>query len=172
VVGGLVVVELFFDINILLCHHPNVDPGNASSLLTWDKATKDMAAKGYAPEARKAVRLFHKVVALLYTDGKEAIAGHKIAAFKTKGEWMGKDGRGGCRRRIEEKLLSAKIAAEVAIESKLPAGSKLRSLALSMVERTYNWYVVLHRHLDAELVWLTQMKLDTEALLVLNCPRM
>jgi hypothetical protein len=165
--GGLVVVELFVDINILLCNHPNVDPGNASSSLTWDKATKDMAAKGYAPAARKAVRSFHEVVALLYTDGKEAIAGHKIAEFKTKGEWMGEDGRDGRRRRIEEKLLSAKIAVEVSIESKLLAGSKLCSLALAMVERTYNWYVVLHRHLDAELVRLTQMKLDTEALLVL-----
>ena len=95
--GGLVIVELFLDINILLCHHPNVDPGNAHSSLTWNKATKDMAAKGYAPAARKAVRLFHEAFASLYTDGKEAIAGHKIAAFKTKGEWMGEDGCDGCR---------------------------------------------------------------------------
>ena len=36
-----------------------------------------------------------------------------------------------------------------------------------MVDRTYNWYVVLHCHLDAELVRLTQMKLDLELLLVL-----
>jgi len=36
-----------------------------------------------------------------------------------------------------------------------------------MVDRTYNWYVLLHRHLDAELVRLTQMKLDSESLLVL-----
>ena len=55
----------------------------------------------------------------------------------------------------------------MAIESKLLAGLKLCSLALAMVERTYNWYVVLNHHLDAELVWLTQMKLDTKALLVL-----
>jgi hypothetical protein len=40
-------------------------------------------------------------------------------------------------------------------------------LAFSMVNKTYNWYVVLHRHLDAELVRLTQMKLDSESLLVL-----
>jgi len=36
-----------------------------------------------------------------------------------------------------------------------------------MVNRTYNWYVLLQRHLDAELVRLTQMKLDSESLLVL-----
>jgi len=36
-----------------------------------------------------------------------------------------------------------------------------------MVDRTYNWYVLLHRHFDAELVRLTQMKLDSESLLVL-----
>ena len=64
-------------------------------------------------------------------------------------------------------MLTAKIAAVAAIESKLPGGSKLRLLALNMVDRTYNWYVDLHRHLDAELVRLTQMKLDSEALLVL-----
>jgi hypothetical protein len=32
---------------------------------------------------------------------------------------------------------------------------------------TYNWYIVLHHHLYAELVRLTQMKLDLESLLVL-----
>ena len=51
-----------------------------------------MAAKGYAPAAWKAVRLFHEVVALLYTDDKEAIAGHKIAAFKNKGSGWAKMG--------------------------------------------------------------------------------
>ena len=64
-------------------------------------------------------------------------------------------------------MLTARIAAVAAIEFKLPGGSKLRLLALNMVDRTYNWYVDLHRHLDAELVRLTQMKLDSEALLVL-----
>jgi hypothetical protein len=122
---ALAYVELFVDINILPCHNPNLDPGNASSLMTWDKATKDMSLKGYAPAARKAVRSFHEVVSLLYTDGKEAIAGQKIAAFKSKGEWIGEDGRDGRRQRIEEKVLSAKIAAVSAIEPKLPSGSKL-----------------------------------------------
>ena len=48
---GLVFVELFVDINIMPCHNANVDPGNASSLLTWDKATKDMSLKGYTAAA-------------------------------------------------------------------------------------------------------------------------
>ena len=60
--SGLVFVELFVDINILPCHNPNLDPGNASSMLTWDKATKDMSLKGYAPAARKTVRSFHEIV--------------------------------------------------------------------------------------------------------------
>ena len=164
---GLVFVELFVDINIMPCHNANVDPGNASSLLTWDKATKDMSLKGYTAAARKVVRSFQEIVSSLYTDGKEALPGQKIAAFKSTGEWTGEEGRDGRRQRIEEKLLTARIAVIAAIESKLPNGSKLRLLALSMVDRTYNWYVVLHRHLDAELVRLTQMKLDSESLLVL-----
>ena len=164
---GLVFVELFTDINILPCHNANVEPGNASSSLTWDKATKDLGSKGYTPALRKTVRSFHEKVSSLYTDGKEAIPGQKIAAFKSAGEWTGEEGRDGRRQRIEEKLLTAKISAVAAIESRLPVGSKLRLLALNMLDRTYNWYVVLHRHLDAELVRLTQMKLDKEALLVL-----
>jgi len=119
---GLVFVELFVDINILPCHSPNLNPGNATSMITWDKATKDMSLKGYAPAARKAVRSFQKIVSSLYTDGKEAIAGQKIVAFKSKGEWIGEDGRDGCRQRIEEKILTAKIAAVSAIEYKLPRG--------------------------------------------------
>jgi hypothetical protein len=164
---GLMFVELFVDINIMPCHNANVDPGNASSLLTWDKATKDMSLKGYTAAARKVVRSFQEIVSSLYTDGKEALPGQKIAAFKTAGEWTGEEGRDGRRQRIEEKLLTARIAAVAAIESKLKDGSKLRMLALTMVDKTYNWYVVLHRHLDAELVRLTQMKLDSESLLVL-----
>jgi hypothetical protein len=117
-----VFVELFVDINILPCHNPNLDPGNATSMLTWDKATKDMSLKGYAPAARKTVRSFHKIVSSLYTDGKESIAGQKIAALKSKAEWIGEDGRDGRRQRIEEKILTAKIAAISAIESKLPIG--------------------------------------------------
>jgi hypothetical protein len=164
---GLVFVELFVDINIMPCHNANVDPGNASLLMTWDKATKDMSLKGYTAAARKVVRSFQEIVSSLYTDGKEALPGQKIAAFKTTGEWTGEEGRDGRHQRIEEKLLTARIAAIAAIESKLKDGSKLRMLALSMVDKTYNWYVVLHRHLDAELVRLTQMKLDLESLLVL-----
>jgi hypothetical protein len=164
---GLIFVELFVDISTMPCHNANVDPGNASSLLTWDKATKDMSLKGYTAAARKVIRSFHEIVSSLYTDGKEALPGQKIAAFKSTGEWTGEEGRDGRRQRIEEKLLTARVAVIAAIESKLPDGSKLRSLAVSMVDRTYNWYVVLHRHLDAELVRLTQMKLDSESLLVL-----
>ena len=164
---GLMFVKLFVDINIMPCHNPNVDPGNASSLLTWDKATKDMSLKGYTAAARKVVCSFQEIVSSLYTDGKEAVPGQKIAAFKSTGEWTGEEGRDGRRQRIEEKLLTARIAAVAAIESKLKDGSKLRMLALSMIDKTYNWYVVLHRHLDAELVRLTQMKLDSESLLVL-----
>jgi hypothetical protein len=90
-----VFAELLVGINTLPCHNPNFDPGNASSMLTWDKATKDMSLKGYAPAARKTVRSFHEIVSSLYTDGKEAIAGQKILAFKSKAEWIGEDGRDG-----------------------------------------------------------------------------
>jgi len=112
---GLIFVELFVDINIMPCHNANVDPGNASSLLTWDKATKDMSLKGYTAAARKVVCSFQEIVSLLYTDGKEALPGQKIAAFKSTGEWTGEEGWDGRRQRIEEKLLTARIAVIAAI---------------------------------------------------------
>ena len=166
-VGGLMCVELFPDPNILLCHNPSVEPGSASTSLSWEKATKEMSLKGYAPTARKVVHIFNEIVAPIYSDGKEAIAGQKIAAFKTEGNWTGVDGLDGLRQRGEAKIITARGAAITAIESKLPIGSKLRDLALEMVAKTYNWYIVLHRHLDAELLRLTQMHLETDALLVL-----
>ena len=43
--GGLVFAELLVDINTLPCHNPNFDPGNASSILTSDKATKEKSFK-------------------------------------------------------------------------------------------------------------------------------
>ena len=44
--GGLVFVELFVDINILPCHNPNLDPGNASSMLTWEKSYQGYEFEG------------------------------------------------------------------------------------------------------------------------------
>jgi hypothetical protein len=55
---GLVFVKLFVDINTMPCHNVNNDPGNSLSLLTWDKATKDMSLKGYTAAARKVIRSF------------------------------------------------------------------------------------------------------------------
>ena len=166
-VGGLMCIELFPDPNILLCHNPSVEPGSASTSLSWEKATKEMSLKGYAPTAHKVVHIFNKIVAPIYLDGNEAIAGQKIAAFKTEGNWTGVDGLDGLRQRGEAKIITARGAAITAIESKLPIGSKLRELSLEMVAKTFNWYIVLHRHLDAELLRLTQMHLKTDALLVL-----
>ena len=94
-VGGLMCVELFPDPNILLCHNPSVEPGSASSSLSWEKATKEMSLKGYAPTARKVVHIFNEIVAPIYSVGKEAIAGQKIAAFKTEVNLTGVDGLDG-----------------------------------------------------------------------------
>ena len=126
-----------------------------------------MGNKGYGEASRKVVRSYHEPVCSVYTDGKEAIPGIKIPAFKDAGQWLGEMGRHGRRHKVEEKLNTAKIAVIANINAKLPSGSVLRSLALFLVEKTSHWYVELHRHLDAELLRLTQMGLDKEALLIL-----
>ena len=165
--GGLMCFELFVDCSTVHCHNANVDPGNSSSTLSWDKATKEMGGKGYGATPRKMVRAVNEHVSSLYTDGKEAIAGNKIAAFTSSHEWSGEDAREGRRVRVEDKIASAIISARASIEAKLPATSVLRELALAMLSKTEAWFVVLHRHLDTELQRLGQIQLDKDALLVL-----
>ena len=152
-----------------MCHNPNIDPGNASLSISWEKATKEMMSRGYGNTARKTIQSFRENMASLYLDSKLTVPGHKIAAFMKKEEWMGVDGLNGCRQVGEGKILTARLAAitGTAIEFKLLVGLKLRVLALDMVKKTYNWFIVLYRHLDTELLHLSQMHLDTKALLVL-----
>lgn len=165
--GGPFAFELFVDISTLLCHNSNFDPGNSTSSIEWNKATKEMANKGFSDTARKLVRSVHEPVSALYTNGKEAIAGSVVAAFKTSGTWTGVGGRDGQRHKIEEKVNTAKMSAIASINARLPIGSTLRALALFLVDRAVLWYTDLHRHLDNDLQRLTQMGLDKEAVLVL-----
>ena len=92
---GLSLFDLFVDIGSLHCHNPNVEPGNTASSISWDKATKAMGIKGYGESPRKVLRSYHEPVCSLYTDGKDAVPGTTIAAFKTAGQWLGEGGRDG-----------------------------------------------------------------------------
>ena len=158
--------EVFVDVLTMHIHHANVDPGNAASLLDWNKATKDMAGS-YSVAQRKYVCAINQPVSSLYTDGKEVFPGGQAAAFKTAATWTGANGRHGARHKIEDQNNTARLAVLATIDAKLARGSVLHALALHLVDKTISWNVELHRHVDAELNRLTQMGLNKEAVLVL-----
>ena len=158
--------ELFVDVATLHIHNANVDPGNAASLLDWNKATKDMAGS-YSVAQRKYVCAINQQVSSLYTDGKEVFPGGLAAVFKTAATWTGANGRHGARQKIEDQNNTARLAVLASIDGKLARGSVLHALAVHLVDKTTSWNVELHRHIDAELNRLTQMGLPKEAVLVL-----
>jgi hypothetical protein len=158
--------DIFVDVSTMHIHNANVDPGNAASLLDWNKATKEMAGT-YSVAQRKYVRAIIQPVSSLYTDGKEVFPGGLAAAFKTAATWTGANGRHGSRHKIEDQNNTARLAVLASIDAQLARGSVLHALALHLVERTTSWNVELHRHIDSELNRLTQMGLNKDAVLVL-----
>ena len=158
--------DIFVDVSTMHIHNANVDPGNAASLLDWNKATKEMAGT-YSVAQRKYVRAIIQPVSSLYTDGKEVFPGGLAAAFKTAATWTGANGRHGSRHKIEDQNNTARLAVLASIDAQLARGSVLHALALHLVERTTAWNVELHRHIDSELNRLTQMGLNKDAVLVL-----
>jgi hypothetical protein len=158
--------DIFVDACTLHIHNPNVDPGHSSSLLDWNKATKEMAGL-YSMAQRKYVCAIIQPVSSLYTDGKEVIPGGVAAAFKTAATWTGAHGRHGSRHKIEDQNNTARLAVLASIDAQLARGSVLHALASHLVERTTSWNVEVHRHIDAELNRLTQMGMDKDSILVL-----
>ena len=57
-------------------------------VIGWEKTTKFMAADGqYSATARKLVVSYNQQHSFFYTEGKSAIAGTRITAFKTAETW-------------------------------------------------------------------------------------
>jgi hypothetical protein len=94
-------------------------------LAILEKENATMRAEIDGEAARKIVRSFHKPVCSSYTDGKEALPGSSIVAFKTSSQWLGELGRDGRRHKVEDKINTAKIAVIANINAKLPSGSVL-----------------------------------------------
>jgi hypothetical protein len=156
--------EIFTDVMSLPCFDSSYEP-----VAGWEKTTKFMAADGqYSTTARKVVVSYNQQHAFLYTDGKPAIAGTRIAAFKTTETWRGDGGLDGRRHEIERTLETAALVARTMIDEKLPGrGGKLREVALSMIDRTLAWFNTVHRHLDAELLQLSQLHISEDECLIL-----
>jgi hypothetical protein len=154
--SGVYPWEIFVDVATMHIHNANVDPGNAASLIDWNKATKEMAGT-YSVAQRKYVRAIIQPVSSLYTEGKEVFSGGVAAAFKTAATWTGSNGRHGSRHKIEDQNNTVRLAVLALIDAQLARGSVLHALALHLVEKTTSWNVKVHRHIDAELNRLTQM---------------
>jgi hypothetical protein len=95
------------------------------------------------------------------------VAGTTLAAFKNTDKWEGMSGMDGRRREIET---SAGISAEIGktwVANKLPPNGKLAPLAIKMIDKTVEWISKVHKHLDAELLKLTQQHITAEDALIL-----
>jgi hypothetical protein len=121
----------------------------------------------YSTTARKVVASYYQTHCWWYSEGKPAVAGTTLAAFKNTDKWEGMSGMDGRRREIEN---SAGISAEIGktwVADKLPSNGKLAPLTLKMIDKTVEWISKVHKHLDAELLKLTQQHITEEDALIL-----
>ena len=121
----------------------------------------------YSTTARKVVASYYQTHCWWYSEGKPAVAGTTLAAFKNTDKWEGMSGMDGRRREIEN---SAGISAEIGktwVADKLPPSGKLTPLAIKMIDKTVEWISKVHKHLDAELLKLTQQHITAEDALIL-----
>ena len=139
--------DIFVDVSTMHIHNANVDPGNAASLLDWNKATKEMAGT-YSVAQRKYVRAIIQPVSSLYTDGKEVFPGGLAAAFKTAATWTGANGRHGSRHKIEDQNNTARLAVLASMRSWLAAQFFMRL--------RYTWWRGLHRGMSSYTVTSTR----------------
>ena len=155
--------KIFTDVMSLVCFYSSYEPG-----VSWKKTTKFMAAEGqYSTTARKVAVFYNQQHAFFYTDGKPAIAGTRITAFKTTETWHGDGGLDGRRHEIDRSLKTAALVARTTIDEKLPGRGKLREMALSMIDRTLAWFNTAHCHLDANLLQLAQLRISEDECLIL-----
>ena len=89
---------------------------------------------------RKVVVSYNQQHSFFYTDGKPAIAGTRITAFKMTETWHGDGGLDGRRHKIERSLETAALVATTTINEKLPGRRKFRDVALSMIDRMLAWF--------------------------------
>jgi hypothetical protein len=73
----------------------------------------------------------------------------------------------GQRVEIELSADTAADAVRTMIADRLPAGSQLAQLAQMMLEHTQQWFLMMHKHLNAELTKLMQMNILEEETLIL-----
>jgi hypothetical protein len=154
--------EVFLDVVSLWC----CDPGYAPAT-NWEKTTRAME-EDYSTTARKVVASYYQTHCWWYAEGKPAVAGTTLAAFKNTDKWEGMSGMDGRRREIET---SAGISAEIGktwVANKLPPSGKLAPLAIKMIDKTVEWISKVHKHLDAELLKLTQQHITEEDALMLS----
>ena len=87
--------EVFLDVVSLWC----CDPGYAPAT-NWEKTTRAME-EDYSTTARKVVASYYQTHCWWYAEGKPAVAGTTLAAFKNTDKWEGMSGMDGRRREIE-----------------------------------------------------------------------
>jgi len=152
----------FVDPMVVFCHDAAYSP-----LPGWEGITKAMEKSGnFHVTDRKVVASFNAPHCFWFSEGKTVVAGKPLQAFASKEKWQGTRGMDGCRHEIELSLETAADGVRTSIEDKFPHGSRLRQLALCMLEHTINWFSTVFKHLDSEFVRLTQVNISEDETLI------
>ncbi len=136
----------------------------------WEKTTKAMEESGtLSVTDRKVVVSYNLQYLFWHAESKQVVVGKVYATFASAKKWSGTGGMDSRRVEIELSAETAADAVRTMIGDRLPVGSQLAQLAKMMLEHTQRWLLTVHKHLDAELVKLTQMNiLEEEALILLS----
>jgi len=152
----------FVDPMVVFCHDAVYSP-----LPGWEGITKAMEKSGnFHVTDRKVVASFNAPHCFWFSEGKTVVAGKPLQAFASKEKWQWTGGMDGRRHEIELSLETAADGVRTSIEDKFPDGSRLRQLALCMLEHTINWFSTVFKHLDSEFVRLTQVNISEDETLI------
>ncbi len=156
---------VFLDPMVLFNHNAMYVP-----VSNWEKTTKAMEESGtFSVTDRKVVASYNLQYLFWHSEGKQVVAGKVLATFALTEKWSGTGGLDGVRVEIELSADTAADAVRTMIGDRLPAGSQLAQLAQMMLKHTQHWLLMVHKHLNAELVKLMQMNiLEEEALILLS----
>jgi hypothetical protein len=157
------VFAAFVDPMIIFCFNPSYVP-----IAGWETFTKAMEKSGNYPVTdRKVFASFNAHHSHWFSEGKTVVVGKMLQAFVSKDKWQGTGGMDGQRVEMEISLDIAAAGIWTVVEDKLPERSLLSQLAIRLLEHTLQWFLTVFKHLDAEFMCLTQVKILEEETLIL-----
>ena len=151
---------------VSLVAHDKID--FPSSEASYKGDIKQLALQGIKhPANQRFLTTFSRPYPPGYTKGDDTEVGKTMTCFKKESLWDGTSGLDGHRAKIAQSMQRAAQSARVYINSKIPAGTPLSELALTMVSRSVAFHTTFHTHVDSEKTKLQQMGIDGDEVMLL-----